>query len=775
MKNKNILLTFLLLLIYQLVFSQAITTLDKADVEYGGKNFFKASDLYKKALKNSSKEEIKRIYFQLGECYRQVNNYGQARQWYAKAVDEGYNNPVIFFHIGNLLLIGGDYHSAKNYFEKYLQSDPENGLAKNKLASCNFGISLEKDKPFYEIKDAKELNTEFSDYSVTYIKDNKIVISTMRMEGGGGRIDPRTMQGFSDFYESDYDAGKGTWSKPTPLKGDINTSYNEGTMAYNAQSKTAYYMLCNSPTGKLDNCNIYTSQLDEASGKWTKGHIFDFSRDNVNLGHPSLSADGKTMYFVADMPGGFGGTDIWMLKYDGFGWGNPINLGPNVNTNGNEMFPFIMENTLYFSSDGLIGIGGMDIFSSENKNGQFQKAQNLKPPFNSSADDFGIVFKDKKKKEGFFCSNRPGGVGDDDIYAFNLISVVITLSDKVVDSETQKPLKDVMVYLQGDDGSLDSTLTDKNGVYKFIKLNPNTVYKLYAQKSGYLGDSKFKAVGDEKFSIDLTLGENFSLLKITKKEIEIKNIYYDYAKWDLRDESKEELKKLLKILNENPVIKIMINSHTDVRGAATYNQELSEKRAKSVVDFLVANGISVARLSFKGWGAEHLLVQNAVTEEEHQANRRTTFNILNVDEISSKYVVKTLEASDFSKEMKNLKIETPKDKETGKTFDLSDNIILIRNIVSDADKLESLGKICIKRMIQYGIHHKIYSIEDHFNHIKYHSINKLYKLLDDKYIITNIGRKLAEPRMIEMKNIIDNDKLLKAFILENYILENYIV
>ncbi|OQA00286.1 MAG: Outer membrane porin F precursor [Bacteroidetes bacterium ADurb.Bin408] len=264
------------------------------------------------------------------------------------------------------------------------------------------------------------------------------------------------------------------------------------------------------------------------------------------------------------------------------------------------------------------------------------------------------MFKNEKKHEGFFCSNRPGGVGDDDIYYFSLIPVIITLSDKVVDNETQKPLKDVMVYLQGDDGFLDSVLTDKNGMYKFTKLKSNTVYKLYAQKDGYLDDSKFKAVGDEKYSIDLTLGETFSLIKITKEEIEIKNIYYDYAKWSLREESKEELKKLVKILNENPVIKIMINSHTDIRGSASYNQELSEKRAQSVVEFLVANGISMARLSYKGWGAERLLIQNAVTEEEHQANRRTTFNILNVEEISSKYVVKTFEPVDFKKEAEKL-------------------------------------------------------------------------------------------------------------------------
>jgi len=664
MKNKNIIVVFFLILSCHFSFSQAITALDKADQEFMSKNFYKATDLYKKAIKKSPAEEVSRIYFQLGECYRMVNNYGLARQWYSKAVDAGYNQPVIHFHIGNLLLVAGDYRSAKNYFEKFLQAEPDNPLAKNKLASCNFGISLETDKPFYEVKNSKELNTEYSDYSITFISNDKAVISSMRMDAGSGRIDPRTMQGFSNFFESTYDANRNSWSKPTPLKGEINTNFNEGTFAFDASSKTAYFMQCKSTSGKLDNCGIYTSLYDAASNKWSKARPFDYYKDNINIGHPSLSDDGKVMYFVADMPGGFGGTDVWMLKYDGFGWGNPVNLGANVNTNGNEMFPYIHDNnTLYFSSDGHIGIGGLDIYSSELKNGQFQKAVNLKPPFNSSADDFAFIFKDRKKKEGYFCSNRPGGVGDDDIYNFSLIPLVITLSDKVLDSESQKPLKDVMVYLQGDDGSLDSVLTDKNGVYKFTKLNPNTVYKLFAQKDGYLGDSKFKAVGDEKYSIDLTLGENFSLIKITKEEIEIKNIYYDFAKWSLRDESKEELKKLVKLLKENPVIKIMINSHTDSRGSATYNQELSEKRAQSVVEFLVANGIAVSRLSYTGWGAGRLLVRDAVTDEEHQANRRTTFNILNVEEISSKFVVKTFEATDFSKEYG----ATAKASETGKT------------------------------------------------------------------------------------------------------------
>jgi len=633
-------------------FSQAITILDKADEEFNSKNYYKASSLYKRAIRRSPEDQIKRIYFQLGECYRQVNNYGQARQWYAKAIEAGYDDPAIFFHVGNLLAIGGDYRAAKGYFERFLQAVPDNKLAQTKVASCDFAISLETDRPFYEVKNAKELNTEFSDYSLTFINKNKVVISSMRIETTvGSRIDPRTMQGFSNLFESDFDAQRERWSKPSTIKGEINTNYNEGSFAYNEATKTGYFMQCRGK-GAMDNCLILTSQYNENSNQWSRPRTLDLPHGNANVGHPALSKDGKTLIFVSDMPGGYGGTDLWMSKYDGFTWGRPINLGPTINTPGNEMFPYFFEDkVLYFSSDGHIGLGGLDIFSSEFRNEKFSKPENLKPPFNSSADDFGFSFKDKSKYDGFFASNRPGGLGDDDIYYFSLIPVVITLSGSAVDNENQKALRDVKIYLQGEDGSLDSTMTDRNGNYKFTSLKANTAYRLYAQKDGYLGDSKYKVVGDEKYSIDLTLDESFSLIKITKEEIEIKNIYYDYAKWSLREESKDELIKLVNILKENPVIKIMINSHTDVRGSATYNQELSEKRAQSVVEYLTSKGIEGARLQFKGWGAERLLIRNAVTEEEHQLNRRTTFNILNIEEISSKFVVKTFEPLEVPRDL----------------------------------------------------------------------------------------------------------------------------
>lgn len=632
-------------LTYSSALPQSITVLDRADVEFKSRNYYEAASLYRRAIRRVSDDELNRVYFQLGECYRNVNNFGQARQWYLKAIEEGYAAPIVHFHMGNMLLVSGDYRTAKTYFERYLQSNPENReLVKNRIASCDFGVSLETQRPFHEIQNARELNTAYSDYSITFIHDHKVVISSMRMEDAvGTRIDPRTMQGFSNLFESEYNISRERWSTPSPLKGEINSSFNEGTFAYDPHTQTGYLMQCRGER-RMEGCGIYTSRYNSSNNTWSKPELLNLVYGDYTVGHPTLSNDGRTLIFVSDMPGGYGGTDLWMSKYDGFGWGQPVNLGPKVNSAGNEMFPyFFNDETLYFASDGHIGLGGLDIYSSTYENGTFGSPKNLEPPFNSSADDFGFVYRDDSKYDGFFISNRPGGQGDDDIYYFSLLPVIITLSDKVIDSETGTPIRNAMVYLQGDDDTVDSTQTDRRGIFSFSDLNPNTTYRLYVPKDGYLGDSKYKVVGNEKYSIDLSLGEPFALIKITKEEIEIRNIYYDYAKWNLRDESKRELDRLVNLLKENPEIEILINSHTDIRGRASYNQELSEKRAQSVVDYLTSNGISRHRLQSKGWGATRLIVPNAETEDEHQRNRRTTFNILNVEDISSRFVVKTFE------------------------------------------------------------------------------------------------------------------------------------
>jgi len=616
----------------------AQTPLQKADSFFIKKNYYNSIQLYNKALKKAKSEEMTHIYFQLGECYRFGNNYEQAMTWYQKAINAGCTLDIVNLYLGEMFLFTGDYSTAKTYIEKYLSAVPNDNLAKLRLESCNLGLKGQTEKPLYEIHVEKTLSSDASDYGISYFKNNKLIFASTR-SSGGSKIDPVTLQGFSDIFESTFDPVKGLWSKPTKLKGDINTNYNEGTFSYGSATNTGYYMQCNGESGKKLNCNILCSNYNETTDMWEAPKIFDYNSPAFSVGHPTITADGKTMYFVSDMPGGYGGKDIYVIKKVVGTWGKPENLGPIINTIGDEMFPFVSGDTvLVFASDGHPGFGGLDLFTSSIKKGKFSKPVNMMPPFNSSADDFNLIFKDSRNS-GLFCSNRVGGVGNDDIYTFSLIPVILTASGNIKDKATNKNLEDAVVLLVGNSGSIDSALTDSKGNYEFIKLKQNVKYNVKASKTGYLNDSKNLSVENEKYSKEYNKSTgydlDFLLIKITKAEVKIDNIYYDYDSASLRPESKIELNKLINVLKETPDVKVQINAHTDERGAVNYNMDLSQRRAQSVVDYLIANGINHDRLFAKGYGFSMPLIKKAKTEEQHQMNRRTTFKILNSSEIST--------------------------------------------------------------------------------------------------------------------------------------------
>jgi len=610
----------------------AQTPLQKADSLFKNKDYYNSIALYTKALKKATGEESKYIYYQLGECYRNDNNYLQAEDWYQKAINVGATDSLINLHMGEMLIMSGDYSTAKTYLEKYLKDNPGNRIAKLRLEACNLGLKGQEEKPVYEVKVQKDLSSTAGDYSISYFKNNKVIISSTRITGSG-KIDPGTAQGFSDLYESTYDSQKSLWGKPVKVKGSINTSSNEGTFAFDNKTNYGYYSQCNGASGKLKQCNIMYAYYNEATNTWENSKLLDFNSESFRNQQQCLSADGKTLYFSSDMPGGYGGADLYRIQKVSNTWGQPENLGPIVNSIGNEGFPFVSGDTLLvFASDGHPGFGGLDIFMSSIKNGKFSKPVNMMQPINSSADDFGLVFKDSKNA-GFFCSNRTGGVGDDDIYSYDLIPVILTATGTIKDKASLKSIENASVVFKGSDGSIDSVATDSKGVYEYAKLKPNVKYSLGVTKDGYLNDSKTLAVGNELYSKTYSLAKgtdlDFLLIKITKEEVKIDNIYYDYDKWDLRAESKTELDKLVNMLKETPDVKVQISAHTDERGAKDYNIDLSQKRAQSVVDYLIAKGISADRLIAKGYGFSNPIVKNAKTEDEHQMNRRTTFKILN--------------------------------------------------------------------------------------------------------------------------------------------------
>jgi len=614
----------------------AQTPLQKADSVFNkNKDYYNSISLYNKALKKATSDETKYIYFQIGECYRNGNQYTQAQTWYQKAINAGCSITVLNLRMGEMLLLSGDYSGAKTYFEKFLAEAPTDIIAKKRLEACNLGLKGQNEKPLFEINVQKDLSSLAGDYGPAYFKNNKIIFSSTRMEGTN-KYDPATAQGFSDLYESTYDLQKSQWSKPSKLNGTINTGFNEGTFTFDPTSNYCYYSQCNGASGKLLQCNIMYAHYNETLNTWESSTLFDFNSQTFRIQHAALSADGKSIYFSSDMPGGYGGADIYVIKKVGETWSKPENLGDVINTIGNEGFPFFSGDTLFiFSSDGQTGFGGLDIFMSNYKNGKFSLPLNIMPPINSSSDDFGLVFKNSKN-EGLFSSNRPGGIGDDDIYTYNLIPVILVASGNIKDKATLKNLENAVAVFKGSDGSIDSVYTDSKGNYEFDKIKPNVKYIIKAGKKGYFNDSKILTIGDELYSKTFNKSTgydiDFLLLKMTREEIKIDNIYYDYDKWDLREESKKELDKIIHLLIETPDVNIQISSHTDERGAKNYNIDLSQLRAQSVVNYFISNGISPSRLVAKGYGFSNPVYKNAKTEEQHQMNRRTTFKILNPEE-----------------------------------------------------------------------------------------------------------------------------------------------
>jgi peptidoglycan-associated lipoprotein len=390
-------------------------------------------------------------------------------------------------------------------------------------------------------------------------------------------------------------------------------------------------MQCNGESGKKENCNIFVASYEPKNNSWKDSKLFDYSNKEFSVGHPAITEDGLTMYFVSDMNGGQGGKDIWIIKKENGVWGVPVNAGPTINTIEDEMFPSVSaDTTLYFSSNGLKGFGGLDIFSVKLIKGRISGTpENLNLPINSSADDFSIFYT--SSNTGTFCSNRPGGKGDDDIYSFKLAPLKLVAIGNIVESMKLKPMAGVTVTMKGSDGSELIATTDKNGEYQFDNLKPNVTYTVTVSKKGYFGDKKTLATGNVKFSKEYSKKTgydlDFGMLKLTKEEVEIPNIYYEFNKAEINPYSKKSLDQLAVMLKETPHVRLILGAHTDEKGSDEYNMKLSERRAKAVVDYLVSAGIESKRLEARGYGESQPLVKNAGTDEDHAKNRRTTFKV----------------------------------------------------------------------------------------------------------------------------------------------------
>lgn len=588
-------------------------------------SYMEAADMYKKALAKAKDKGD--MLFKIGECYRLVNNFKQADSYYGKAIKAGFEDPIGILMYAQVLRKLEKYDEAIAQFNNYLAKKPDDAQAKEWIAASKMAKEWKQEKNRIKVEPLKTFNTINSDYGVALYKNNGVVFSSTREDAAGKALYGRTGDKFTDLFESFIDKN-GRWSTPQPITGGINTNIHEGAATINRTGTEMYFTRCSNKDG---DCRIFYSR--KQGNDWSEAELVSFFNDTITVGHPALSYDGKVLYFVArEAPGGLGGRDIWYSVKSGKDWGAPVNLGPNINTKEDEMFPYYhRDSTLFFSSLGHMGMGGLDIFSSKGEGKNWTKAENMKWPINSGADDFAYVANPARDK-GFLSSNRDGGRGNDDIWQWSITPLVFNVAGVISNETTGALLDSANVKLLMPDSTFIEAITNAKGEYKF-ELEKETKYGILVNKTDYFGKSSGVSTIGKDQSEDFVV--NVALLPIPKEEITLEDILYDLDSANLRSESETSLDKLVKLLQESPNLKIGIYSHTDSRGSDKYNLDLSQRRAQSVVNYLISKGIDTLRLTARGFGETRLLNKCAngvqCTEEEHQINRRTTFKVLSSD------------------------------------------------------------------------------------------------------------------------------------------------
>ncbi|MES2779422.1 MAG: OmpA family protein [Bacteroidota bacterium] len=613
----------------------------KAKLTFDIKKYNTAAGLYKKLYaKMRDEEQQNEMLYMVAESYRRANNFKQAYDWYEKLVNTKYPDVRIIYSYGLLLKNFERYEEANRQFYDYLFEVPGDKNAIREMQACTEAQKWKANPKRFTIKEVTALNTEFSDYSPFYSNGNLIWASS-RNEATGNEIFEWTGQKCSDFFTAGLSGS--SWTKPANLKGAVNTNFNEGAGWIDTTGTTLYYTQCNGMDGRGLNCKIYVSY--KQNDAWSTAKALPFCSDSFSVGHPAMSFDGKKMFFASDMPGGYGEKDIYYIPYNIVNdtWGKPVNLGNNVNTNEDDMFPHAaIDGSLYFASKGWPGMGGLDLYKTQDSAGTYKKAENLQSPVNSGGDDFGISFippSESILNDGaiaFLASNRQGGKGDDDLYTLSIKPFVFMVAGKVLDKETGLPVPLANIAVDDPNANNIYTIkTNENGEFTAelpLKLNSF----VSAQKDKYFSSSpiEISPVGLQK---DSTARVTFILDAIPTEEYEftLKGIYYDLDKADIRPDAAKVLDSLVIILTKNPGITIELGSHTDSRAPEDYNLKLSQKRAQSCVDYLTKKGTAKNRLTAVGYG-ETRLVNDCTdtvdcTEDQHQENRRTTFRVLSTD------------------------------------------------------------------------------------------------------------------------------------------------
>ena len=636
---------FLFISIFSCVLASAQNSNTARADKYFERTFYsKAIPLYMDALaKNKSPYILKRLadsYYYTGDMDNASSYYKILTDRYKDKIDSDY-----FFRYAQTLLAQGKKTEARKWMQMYANDNNLTEIFKEEWALLD---KVEALGNRFELTNLA-INTSFSDFGA-FPYGRSIVYATPRKKTGFlSKSFKWNNQPYLDLYIIEASERISTDSISSGFSETINTGLHESNAVFTKDGKTVYFTR-NSKTEddeKIAHLQIYKAVLIDS--EWTNIEPLPFNSEEYSVEHPALSPDEKYLFFASDMPGSFGSFDIFAveIRMDGT-YGNPVNVGPKVNTAKREQFPFISEsNLLYFSSDGHAGFGLLDVFVSAPNSEGYQKPVNVGLPVNSGYDDFSFYINEENSL-GYIASNRPGGKGDDDIYRIKeikdlpFITPIQTVEGIVSENDTGKPIAGASITVTDADSTMvDKIMTDRQGLYRF-KVNAANTYVLQIEKSNYLKakdtlllDDRRDVVNKKNFELTSYDQVDSDLVKVEEKLlIKVENIYFDFDKWDIRDDAMTILDGVVQKMQQYPKMKIAIGSHTDQRGTDAYNDRLSEQRANSTRDYIISQGIAPERVSAKGYGKRKPIVgceENNCSQEQHELNRRSEFVILNVE------------------------------------------------------------------------------------------------------------------------------------------------
>ncbi len=625
-----------LVLIIIMMFSVSLfsqTSKKTAELHFNKMEYAKAAAQLEEVIKKEG--ESKELLQMLADSYYNNSQMQSAEPWFKKLLDahEGNIKSEYYFKYIQVLKAVNKNEEAQIWFEKFRVTNPnDHRVISYQLQSKEIEELLKKPER-YKIG-LTPFNTPYSDFGAAIFK-NEIVFTSVK-KGADVDLYKRTNQPYLDLFKVEVGADGSIKSEAKPFSKNLNAKFHDGTVTFTPDGLTMYFTRNNVDNDKLlknksgiSNLKIFKAQF--VNGEWSNVSSLPFNDDNYSVGHPALSADGKKLYFASDMPGGYGATDLYVtdIKADG-SFSKPVNLGIAINTEGNELFPFATKENLYFSSNGHWGFGALDVFKTSLKD-LSKTPVNLGKPINSNLDDFAFVINENNN-QGYISSNRIGGIGDDDIYSLKEIACYQSLVGTVRDLKTNLVIQnaDVSVFNRSNNETLNFR-TNSLGEFRMPKITCDTKFNITASKEKYKSNEK-----NFSTTTEFALEHQFEIKLIPESIIvQIDNVYFDFDKSNIRKDAKIVLDNLVDLMNKYPNMIIEVKSYTDSRGSHQYNEKLSQRRAKSTIDYVLKKGISATRINGLGYG-ETVLVNNCVdkancTEAEHQLNRRSEIVVLKME------------------------------------------------------------------------------------------------------------------------------------------------